>query len=282
MALLDKNSRPSAQSELMLFKVPATQVAIQKSTQVTYNPKNSIETFPIIFDIPSQPQFVDFARSNLFCKFKITKADGTPAEVGKAAPINYIGATFFSQVKFYAGNRLVYDSHDHLHYKSIIEAVLGETKDKKESILRSALWGEDSAGEKSEAVPENAGMVKRRDTAGTEFETVSKIHCELFNQDQYLPNNCQYRIELFRNSNDLVMMAKEGSYKIQLTQCQFMVRMVETVPSFTLAFEKHLAKTPAKYSFRKVIPLRTLKKLSSVSVLKLSSVSGRYQDHPHG
>jgi hypothetical protein len=265
MNLLDKRSIPSAHSELQLFNVPATQVAITKSTTTRINPKNSIDTFPLIFELPQQKAFVDFSRSQLYCKFKITLPDGTdissnpPADGGNpadvVAPITYIGSTFFQQLKFYANNRLVYDSRDTLCYKSYIEAALGESKEEKESNLQAARWEEDTPGKE---VGGNAGVVARNEYGknSTEFETISPIHCELFTPNRLLPNMADYRLELFRNPDNFLLLSDKGKdYKIKLIQAYYLVRVVEVTPSCALAFESQLLKTPAKVPIRKVTRL---------------------------
>jgi hypothetical protein len=268
--LLDKQSAPSAQTELLLFQVPATQVAIQKSSIHVVNPQNTLDNYPIVLKLPSQPGLIDFARSMLYCKFKITRQNNNdlqsapvPAQqqapagapIDFVGPINYLGSTFFSQMRFYANNRLLYDSQNTFHYKSYIETLLGESEDVKASVLASGLWHADGHGDNAEAVGGNIGLVARNEAGwdSREFETMSPIHCELFSQERFLPNMCEYKLEMFRNGQNLVLMTDRAHhYILRLLQCQFFVRVVDVTPSLALAFEKQLKKTPAKIPIRKV------------------------------
>ncbi len=65
MAFIDSKSAPAAKKELALFSLPPTQVAILKSYPLYFYPKNPIEISPLLFEIPSNPGFLDVPSNSL-------------------------------------------------------------------------------------------------------------------------------------------------------------------------------------------------------------------------
>jgi len=276
--LVDRNSAPAAKAELNLFSVPATQVAIERSYYQEFYPKNPLTTQPIRFEIPQNPAFLDVCHHKLFCKFRVTHADGTVITSLPAANppdfaglINYFGNTFLRQVKVYDANRLIWDSGDDYGYKAMIEVLLGADTEAKRSHLRSALFVGDTPGHMDTLGVGNDGLVARETVTreSAQFETMASLHIDLFNQERLFPNRMTLAIELFRQPNPFIFMSNRPGlvgvanrrYKLELLECKLMMRMVETTPSLTLAFEKQLMKTPAK------IPI----KRSEISVMHLDA-----------
>jgi len=262
--LVDRNSAPAAKAELNLFSVPATQVAIERSYFQEFYPKNPIAVQPIRFEIPQTHAFLDVRHNKLYCKFKVTRADGTNINSdGAPAPdfsgiINYLGNTFIRQLKVYDNTKLISDSGDTYSYKAIIELLLGAGLEAKLSHLRAAAFIGDQAGLMNEMG--NTGLIAReRMTMNSrEFETIASLHIDLFNQERLFPNRMSLAIELFRQPNQFVFITnrvtpqqQNARYRLQLVECKLLIRMVETTPSLAMAFEKQLMRTPAKIPIKR-------------------------------
>lgn len=252
------SARPSATTKLMTFARKPTQMAIQRSTTLKINPKNPIESFPIIFEINSSEGMIDFLRSRLRCQFKLANVDGTPIDetkAGKVTVINYLGATFFNRMKFYASNSLLYDSLDAYTYKAYVDAVLFEPAEMKSTLLVSALYHEDTGGVEPNDATKNKGFVKRHElTKKSTFTTISPLHADIFTPDALYPRMVDFRIELYRNNDDFLLLASKASnenYTLTLTKAQLDVHIVYPLPSFSLAYERTLAKTPARFNVKK-------------------------------
>ncbi|MCP4652600.1 MAG: hypothetical protein GY858_04370, partial [Candidatus Omnitrophica bacterium] len=77
MAFIDPKSAPAGKKELALFSLPPTQVAIVKSYPLYLKKKNPIDSnSPLLFEIPSNPGFLDVSSNTLYVKFKILRQDG--------------------------------------------------------------------------------------------------------------------------------------------------------------------------------------------------------------
>jgi len=267
--LVDRDSLPAAKNELMLFSVPPTQVAVVHSFEQEFSPKNSLEgQGSVRFEIPANPAFLDVAHNALYCKFRLVRdndavmvCDGNNPQ-DRAGPINYIGNTYFNQMKVYVGGKLLWDSGDTYHYKAFLEALMGFDYTTKQSFLKSALFTCDQPGTQAQNNNNvsfmedmaNTGIVTRLSFArnSAEFETMATLHCDPFNQERLFPNRMNMAIELFRNPNALVVHSDiVHNYKLKLVDCKFFLRMVETTPTLTMAFESQLLKMPAKIPIRR-------------------------------
>ena len=79
MAFVHHESQECTKSELDLFTIPATQTSITKGQWIEYHPLSNItDSGPIEFNVSgSGEEYLDLARTLLFLKAKITKANGT-------------------------------------------------------------------------------------------------------------------------------------------------------------------------------------------------------------
>ena len=82
MAFVHRESQDCTKSELDLFTIPATQTSITKGQWIEYQPlRNVTDSGPIEFNVSgSGEEYLDLAKTLLFLKAKITKANGTRTE----------------------------------------------------------------------------------------------------------------------------------------------------------------------------------------------------------
>jgi hypothetical protein len=251
--MTERSSRPSANSKLMMFGKKPTQMAIQKTNTIRIHPKNPVDSFPLIFEIDQSEGFIDWDKTQLRLKFQLCNLNGTPIDetkAGKVTTVNYLGNTFFNRLRFFASNTLLYDSFETYAYKAYLEAVLMEPEEVKKTLLVSALYYEDTAGkaDSNEGFKERYGITK-----GGTFSTLAPLHGDIFTCQQYFPRMTDYRLELFRNSDNFLLIASKESneeYGLVLTKAELLLNVIYPLPSFALAYERMMIKTPAQFNIK--------------------------------
>jgi len=101
MAFVHHESNECSKSELDLFSIPPTQTSIRKGQWIEYHPLSNItDTGPIEFNVSgSGEEYLDFARTQLYLKAKITKANGANLDPNtEVGPVNLFFHSLFSQV----------------------------------------------------------------------------------------------------------------------------------------------------------------------------------------
>ena len=99
MAFVHHESQECTKSELDLFTIPATQTSITKGQWIEYHPISNItDSGPIEFYVSGTgDEYLDLARTQLFVKAKITKANGTAIDT-QVGPVNLFLHFLFSPV----------------------------------------------------------------------------------------------------------------------------------------------------------------------------------------
>ena len=92
-------SQECTKSELHLFTIPATQTPISKAQLIEYHPFSKItDSGQIKFYVSETgDEYLDLARTQLFVKAKITKANGTAIDT-QVGPVNLFLHFLFSPV----------------------------------------------------------------------------------------------------------------------------------------------------------------------------------------
>lgn len=118
--LLDASSAPSTKSELDLFTVPPTQVAIRRTFWSEIQLQNPCTNEgPYEFKISPDMYMLDLSKNYIYFVARILKSDGKECKITKKAdgtdegdlvlPINLLGKTFFRQVKMFLNGKLISD-----------------------------------------------------------------------------------------------------------------------------------------------------------------------------
>ncbi|GIX90849.1 uncharacterized protein F54H12.2 [Caerostris darwini] len=146
MAFILKGSPECVKSELELFHLPATQMAIEDGHWVEFHPlSNVFDGGPVEFHISgSGEEYVDLSQTQLYVKAKIVKADGTPLEKDeKIGSVNLFMHFLFSQMDISLNDRLVLNSSNTYSYRSYFETLLNHSFDCKTSQLISEMFYKD-------------------------------------------------------------------------------------------------------------------------------------------
>ena len=110
MAFVHHESQECTKSELDLFTIPATQTSITKGQWIEYHPLSNItDSSPIECNVSgSGEEYLDLARTLLFLKAEITKANGTALDLNEpVGPVNLFQHALFSQVDVSLNEQLI-------------------------------------------------------------------------------------------------------------------------------------------------------------------------------
>ena len=258
LKLIDGLSHPSTKTELDLFSVPPTQVAVEHSRWREIPLANACTNDgPYEFHIPPTPHMLHLYKNYIIMEFRIRHANATNLvnADGLVGPINLIGKTFFNQVRLFLNGSEVFNSGNTYAYRVFLETELNFGKDAKNSQLDASLYCKDTNNIDSN---QNQGFVTRAGYfAGSAWvQVMAPIHCDLFFQDRYLLNNIDIRLQLNRNINTFLLMyfgaAANPDFVVEVQHMRWLVKTVEVSPSVALAIEKTLLETTAKYPIRRV------------------------------
>ena len=267
-------------SELDLFEINPTQTSISSSNYVNYHPTTSISTGASVeFVIISSPEnYVDLKNTILYVKNKIIKKDGSnidPPVAGQAisdeaivVPINYYHATQFKNIEVYINGRLVSSNDNMAPYRSYLENFLSYSTGAKMGQLTAALYYQDNGDDldwiSSEIAKEDAASLKKVKNRGLHerflrtqyshsFETMGRIHSELFLQPKLIPGNVEIRIKLHRADAGFCLMSKTNTdYDIIIEDIQLKVRHCEIASHIREAHQKALLTRKIRYPINQI------------------------------
>lgn len=263
MSFVHPHSTPCLKSELDLFTVPSTQVAVEKGQWIDHQPISIISSSsPIEFQIVGTENYLDLAKTMMFLKVKITKADGTDlGDDEKTAPVNLFLQSLFKQVDVYLNGILITQSTGTYSYKSIMETLLNYGPAAKKSLLTGELYYKDTAGAMDETDCTNAGSsngLKTRYKFTKKSYTVDlwgPIHCDMLFSERLLLNHVNVTIKLTPNSPSFALMSGETTpnYKIVIQNAVLKMRAVKVSTNLQLHHLNELKKgISAKYPIRRV------------------------------
>lgn len=261
MAFVHPHSTPCMKSELDLFTIPPTQVVIDNSQWIEYQPISTISsTAPIEFQITGSENYLDLTKTMLFIKLKITKANGGNLTADeKIAPVNNFLQSLFKQVDVFLNGIQVTQSTGTYSYKSMLETLLNYGFSAKSSHLTAGLYYKDTAGAMDETDCTNEGDNKGLQTRYS-FTKESYIvdlwgplHCDMLFSDSLLLNHVDVTIKLNPNNAAFALMSGETSpnYKIGIQSANLKVRAVKISPTLQL---QHL--TELKKGVNAIYPVR--------------------------
>ena len=151
--LVHKDSNDCSSLSLDLFLLTPIQPSFQKGKFIDYHPLTSLsDGEPIEFKVSgSGNEFLDLARSYLYIKVKVSKADGfNLGGVSTVGFANYPIACLFNQVDVILGGKLISSATNTYAHHSILEVLLNYDKEALESQLGCERFCKDIAGQMEE------------------------------------------------------------------------------------------------------------------------------------
>ena len=262
MAFVHPHSTACSKSELDLFTVPPTQMAVDQGFWVDNRPISGVSQNSLEFQIVGTDKYLDLSKTILLLSLKITKANGDDLGDGeKVAPGNNFLHTLYKQVDLFLNGIQVSQSSGTYSYKSLIETILNYGSDAKHSLLTGSLYYKDTAGAMDVTDPTTAGTndgLKKRYKFTKKSHTVDLfgiLHCDMMFSERLLLNNVDVTIKLIPNSSAFCLLSGEASpdYKISIQSAVLKVQTVKISPSLQLLHLKELEKgINAKYPIRRI------------------------------
>ena len=218
-----KDSNDCSSSSLDIFLRPPTQSSFQKGKSIDYHPITSLsDDGPIEFKVcGSGKEFLDLARSYMYLKVKLSKADGSNLDgASKVGFAKYPIASLFNQVDVILDGKLISSA---ANTRSILEVLLNYDKEAAESQLGCGLFCKDTAGQMKEmdisADPVfNTGLGTRSEWTKMSkiVELQGRIHLDLFNQEKLILNGVDHTVKLHRHKPEFCLHSGDTNpvYKI--------------------------------------------------------------------
>jgi hypothetical protein len=272
---IDDSSVPATKTELDLFTVPPTQVAVERGFWEEIRPVNTVtNNGPYEFFVDGNQYYLDMASNYVYLKLKITMeagddldhapgADGQP-QPNRVAPINLIGKTFFKQVKLMINGKLAYDSGTDYPFLSYILTDLNYDRNAKDTHLKAAGFEQECTDAINDVnllhTHQNPGWEARRQLFKHSrlSEFMAPLHIPFAHQEKYLLSNMDVRIELHRVSDAFALLAVGNQqYKVAVQDIKLFIRKVELSRDLSLAMEQALMRMTAKYPVRR-LELKTI------------------------
>ncbi len=268
---LDNMSMPGAKSELDLFSLPPTQVAVDSGYWSEVRPSHPVNNQgPYDFKIEREPTMVDLNKNYLYLKFKVVKADGTnmAADVD-ISPINLFAKTFIKQAILKISDKEAFNSGSSYAYQAYLETVLNYGWAAKASHLQNCFFYQDDKNQFD--AKENSGHAKRKGWTkqSAAVELMAPLHCDLFAQERYMLPNTTINLTLYRNSDEFCLQAfgDDPAFRIEILDMRWYVRKVKVQESLSLAIEDIMTtkRMTAKYPIRRVKVINRLISKGSTS-----------------
>ena len=264
--MVDLLTHGAPQARLARQSSATTQTSISKGSWIEYHPLSNItESGPIDFYVSgSGEEYLDLARTQLFVKAKIVKADGTDLEATtQVGPTNLFLHSLLSKVDVSLNERLISSSTNTYAYRAMLETLLNYGDEAKKSQLTMSLFYKDTPGKMDTVNPlaedDDANLGLKARFAFTKSSNIvdmmGAIHSDVFFQElRLLLNGVNLRIKLNRAKNSFCLLssATTPNFKVSITEAILYVRKVKVASSITLGHAAALRHTTAKYPLRRV------------------------------
>lgn len=271
------HSEECYKSELDLFSVPPTQIAVESGVWDNIKPHPNFDQGTITFEIPRDgSHYLDLAQTELWVEVLLQKKTdtGTVENVNfnptgqapdhpKIAPVNNFLHSLFSQVQVSLNNTEVENTNAHYAYRAYIENLLCYNKEEKETILKNELFIKDDYSHvaSNKVIPETLADTDYNKSANRRREYFKKqpvqlkgrIHCDIFNMNRYMLNSVKVTVRLTRSKPEFCLLGTMTGVFATINDCFLRVRRVKVGPSLMLEHARLLEKTTAKYPITRVV-----------------------------
>lgn len=245
---LSKDSQDSIANELELFSVPLTKTSVIEGEVHELGPiREPSGNSPIEFEIDGNTDhYLDLNNTFIHVQCQVKKANGTAlsgtADEVKISPANNLLHTLFSSLTIKINGIKIEHEANYAH-KAFLTTVLNYGKDAKSSHLTSSYWIEDDMGEEHTETLSGAQKTKIITRAsklkGSKvLDMIGKLNSALFNQPRYLIPGLNLQLNLGRHSPEFVLQkteAHDGSYIIEISKIELLVRKVRIHPSIAVS-----------------------------------------------
>lgn len=251
-----ENFHEGMPSELALFDLPPTQVAVNDIYQQEIRPISQISgDSPIEFRISGQNSmdYLDLKGSQLYVKLRVLKANGNKlVATEKTGPANLFLQALFSSTEVTLQNKVVITCNYNPH-RAMIETLLTNGQDAKSSLLTTQLFIKDIHPSVVDPSSTNTGLFERTKVIAESkcVDLQGPIFHDLFTMSRYILNQVDVKLKLYRSSPAFCLNSAEATpdYQIDILDICLLARKIRVNPAVIYGHAEMLKNTNAKYPF---------------------------------
>jgi hypothetical protein len=287
-SLVHPRSVDSVKSELDIFEPPATQTSLDKAVWHECPPVSQpVGHSPVQFHISgSGDDYIDLMNTLLYVRVRIVDKHGAAVKPSdKAAPVNNLMHSLFSQIEVSLNNNIVEHLNSLYPYRSIMSTLMNYGSEAAKGQLQGVLFSKDTAGSMDETDPKlanrfemvegfddyvqpgatddkdpvkgNHGLHQRylATKSGEWVDLIGPLNSDICLQERYLLNDVDLTVKLTRSKKEFYMMADSDTkgFQIQLSDVRLFVRKVNISDHVFLAHQRALMKANAVYPISRVV-----------------------------
>ena len=257
--MADVKSEQCSTSELDLFCLPPTQVAIEEGKWIQVNPREVNDSHSIKFEFTAgEALFLDLAKTYLSFQVKIDGAGASPND--KGGPVNNTAHSLFKQIDLEINGQIVTTSNAFYAYESMLLALTNYGKEAAKTQNEIQGYCKDTAGQMDVLAldGDNKGLVKRAEgfNTGQWRDYVMRPNLAMFQQERLLPPQTKICLNLIPSDPKFCLMANATNppYKPKFKDLKLHTRVVKV--NSTVALEQ-VSKRQEGYKL--YYPIRRLK-----------------------
>ncbi len=234
-------SEECSTSELDLFCLPPTQVAIEDSKWIQVNPREVNDNYSIKFEYTAgDGLYIDLAKSIISFLVKIDGAGADPND--KAGPVNNTAHSLFKQIDLEINGQIVTSSNAFYPFESMLIQLLNYGKEAARTQSELLGYSKDTAGQMDVLALDgaNKGLKARAEgfNEGEWRDYIMRPNLAMFQQERLLPPSTRISLNLVPSDPKFWLMADgvNPPYKTKLKELKLHMRVVKVNP--TLAMEQ--------------------------------------------
>ena len=264
MAEIAVNSSIGKLKELDLFSIPQSQGIVERVRYVDiFTTTSDVDASLLEFTIPESGQdFIDFKRSKLQIKCKITNGGAPLTQTDSVGPVNLTLQSLFSNVDMFMNNVRVASSTTNYAYQAYFPTTICLGLEEKETYLMSQMYAKDEGDMDDTATKlsskvgtSNSGLLKRASyfAKSKVVQLSGPLYTDLWRSDRWIIPNVTTKISLTRNNDKFVLMATKTNqkYHVEIVDARFIICYCTLYNNAYLAQEAALSLSPALYPLTK-------------------------------
>lgn len=268
MSLISKESSFSVSDGFNIHAVGDTDVSLKKSYTNIHHPQNEYKTTnsdTINFIIPATgTKYIDLAETKLYIRFKIVNSKNEdltydaahpndPEKSDIVSPINNILGSLFSNIDLYLNGVLIsnpsINSYAYIDYmKKLLNTSITT---KKHTLSASGFYLDNNEPYKNnKSWQTRRGLVKNNSI----IEIMGHLSIDFFNQNKYLLNNVEIRLNFNKTANNFFLQTANTSdelFKTKIVDTKLYIKYIEPTDNLLNAHQKMIQNKPAIYPFQR-------------------------------
>ena len=258
--MTEVKSEQCSTSELDLFCLPPTQVAIEDSKWIQVNPREVNDSYSIKFEYSAgSGLYLDLAKSYISFQAKIDGAGADPND--KCGPVNNTAHSLFKQIDLEINGQMVTTSNAFYPYESMLLLLGNYGKEAARTQLELLGYSKDTAGQMDVLVldGDNKGLKARSEgfNTGQWRDYIMRPNLAMFQQERLLPPSTKICLNLIPSDPKFCLMTDHNNppYKPKLKDLKLHVRVAKVNTSLALEQARRRQEDGMKLYY----PIRRLK-----------------------